>query len=179
MSQDRSPAQRIGAAADAVGESELARRCGEVLATGDCDDDLLQVLGGRNPGFVFGEHKVDQSYWIPTWALRGLLYVWDETVAGEVVRALDHEHWRVREIATKVAAKREVGAAADALGGLCADEVARVRAAAARGLGVVGEAEHAAAVRALLDDEDEAVRDRAEQALTRMSRRLDRDLDAI
>lgn len=176
MSQDRSPAQRIGAAAEAVGESELARRCGEVLATGDCDDDLLEVLGGHKPGFVYGEHKVDQSYWIPTWALRGLLYVWDDSVAPQVVRALDHEHWRVREMAAKVAAKREIGAAAESLAALATDEVARVQAAAARGLGVVGEAEHADAVRALLDDEDEAVRDRAEQALTSMSRRLDRDL---
>lgn len=80
------------------------------------------------------------------WAARALLYVWDEAVVPEVVRALGHEHWRLREMAAKVVAKREVGAAADA-------------------------------VRALLDDEDEAVRKRAEQSLARMERRLDRDLD--
>jgi len=56
-------------------------------------------------------------------------------------------------------------------------ELARVRAAAARALGAVGEAEHAAAVRAMLDDEDEAVRDRGEKALAAMPRRLDRHLD--
>lgn len=161
-----------------MGEGGLARRCGEVLATGDCDRDLLAVLGGPNSwSVVHGEHKEDLNYWTWVWAARALLYVWDEAAVPEVVRALGHEHWRLREMAAKVVAKREVGAAADAAAKLCRDDVARVRAAAARALGAVGEAEHADAVRALLDDEDEAVRDRAEQSLARMERRLDRDLD--
>lgn len=160
-----------------MGEGELALRCGGVLATGDCEKDLLEVLGGHNAwSVVHGEHKEDLGYWTWVWAARALLYVWHDEVVPAVVRALDHEHWRVREMAAKVVAKRDVGAAADAAAALCTDDVARVRAAAARALGAVGEAEHAAAVRALRDDENEAVRDRAEQALASMERRLDRDL---
>jgi len=57
-----------------------------------------------------------------------------------------------------------------------ADEVPRVRAAAVRALGVVGEGEHADAVQDTADDPEPAVRRAATTAMARMRRRLDRDL---
>jgi HEAT repeat protein len=69
-----------------------------------------------------------------------------------------------------------VGEAADGLVPLLGDEVPRVRAAAARGLGVVGEGEHAEVVRELTDDPEEPVRRAAGSALRRLRQRLDRDV---
>jgi HEAT repeat protein len=57
---------------------------------------------------------------------------------------------------------------------LLADPVPRVRAAAARAVGAVGEAEHAPALRALT--KDPLVRDTAARALGRLAERLDRPL---
>jgi HEAT repeat protein len=48
-----------------------------------------------------------------------------------------------------------------------------VRAQAVRTLGLVGDTEHVDAVRAALDDDDEAVRRQAGRAYERMARRLD------
>jgi HEAT repeat protein len=59
---------------------------------------------------------------------------------------------------------------------LATDPVSRVRAAAARALGLVGESEHADALGNLLADLDSAARVAAERALRVLSRRLDRDL---
>jgi HEAT repeat protein len=63
------------------------------------------------------------------------------------------------------------------LAALCDDENWRVRDAAVTALGLVGEGEHAEAMRALLDDENATVRERSERALARMAERLDRPLD--
>jgi len=79
-------------------------------------------------------------------------------------------------MAAKVVAAWEVGEAADGLVPLLDDAVPRVRAAAARGLGVVGEGEHAEAVHQVADDPDESVRTAAETALRRLRQRLDRDV---
>jgi HEAT repeat protein len=73
---------------------------------------------------------------------------------------------------------RELGEAAEPLIPLLADSVPRVRAAAARALAVVGEAEHAPPLRRLLADDDPQCRARTAQALRTLARRLDRDLGA-
>ncbi|OLB64185.1 MAG: hypothetical protein AUI10_12170 [Actinobacteria bacterium 13_2_20CM_2_72_6] len=72
----------------------------------------------------------------------------------------------------RVCALREVYA--EELAPLLADPVPRVRAAAARAVGAVGEAEHAPALRAL--SKDPLVRDTAARALGRLADRLDRPL---
>jgi hypothetical protein len=41
------------------------------------------------------------------------LYVWTDAAASAVVEALTHEAWRVREMAAKVVAAREIGSAAN------------------------------------------------------------------
>lgn len=108
--------------------------------------------------------------------MRALLYVWDESAGRAVIGALGDEHWRVREMALKVIARREVGPAAEFASRLGADEVPRVRAATARALAVVGEGEHVDAVRALRDDPEPLVARAAASALRMLATRLDRDL---
>ncbi|HEY1176761.1 MAG TPA: hypothetical protein VGF17_11430, partial [Phytomonospora sp.] len=84
-----------------------------------------------------------------------------------------------REMSAKLVRLREIGEAADALADLTGEDrepVARVRAAAARALGAVGEGEHAPALHIAEDDVEAAVRVAAGQGLRELRRRLDRDL---
>jgi hypothetical protein len=119
----------------------------------------------------------DTDYWFQVWAARTLLYVWTDACIADVVAALQHPAWRVREMCAKVAARWEVAAAADACLALVEDDdVPRVRAAAVRVLGVTGETEHADGIRQALDDSDSEVRDAADRALSRLRERLDRPL---
>lgn len=177
---EASPAERVRSLCDVHGEASVAAGCAEILRTGSWEnEDLLTILGGPH---AVGEYartepaQSDQSYWAQTWAARGLLYAWNDSAAPAVVAALAHEAWRVREMAAKVVAAREIGSAGDAVAALADDPVPRVRAAAARALRAVGEAEHASAALALAHDSDLAVRVRGEQAIAQMSTRLDRDL---
>ncbi|MBO0812999.1 MAG: HEAT repeat domain-containing protein [Microlunatus sp.] len=119
---------------------------------------------------------VSPDYWVRAWAARALLYVWEDDAAPAVVTGLSDQHWRVRELCAKVCRVRDLGAAADRLAVLVTDQTPRVRVAAIKALAQVGEAEHADAVRAALDDPDPAVVGAAEIALPAMSERLDRDL---
>ncbi|MBG6135040.1 HEAT repeat domain-containing protein [Longispora fulva] len=170
-----SPAERIRAASRRWTEPELVDRCAALLRGGPADDpELLAYLGGRGAQPLLDLDAL--VYWPAVWAARALLYAWHPTAASAVVAALGHDAWRVREMCAKVCALRELGEAADPLAAALADPVPRVRAAAARGLGVVGEAEHAGPLRKALTDTDPEVRRRADQALARLSDRLDRPL---
>jgi len=174
------PAERIRALCADQGVDSVAAGCAEILRSGSWENRaLLVALGGQH---AINEYEravpasVDQSYWAPTWAARGLLYAWSDAAEHAVVGALRHPAWRVREMAAKVVTARELGSAADDIAALAADPVPRVRAAAARALRAVGEFEHVSAALALAHDSDLQVRVRGEQAMTAMSARLDRDL---
>ena len=178
VNTDSSPVDRLHHAVGVYGGSAaVARLCGPVLA-GDppASQDVLLYLGGNHALSMIENRSRMDKYWFRVWAARALLYVWDPSLSSTVVRALADEAWRVREMAAKVCLKRELGEAGDALAILLDDAVPRVRAAACRALGAVGEAEYAPALRGLLDDPDSDVRTRADQALDRMARRLDRPL---
>jgi HEAT repeat protein len=54
--------------------------------------------------------------------------------AGALIAALGDEHWRVREMAAKVIARRRIGAALGAVTEIRSDPVPRVRAAAERAI---------------------------------------------
>lgn len=172
------PAVRIRLAAERWGEPDLITRCVTLLRTGSLadDPDLVLYLGGRHGRRLVEYGLGREGYWLRVWPLRAMLYAWHGPAEPAVVGALDDEHWRVREMALKVAVKRQIGAASDAAAQLDADPVTRVRIAVARALGAVGEGEHAAALRGLLADSDGAVRARAEQALAQLAVRLDRPL---
>jgi hypothetical protein len=172
------PSLLVGLAVERWGEHGFITRCVALYRTlswGD-EPELMSYLGGRRgPRFVeLGLGK--EAYWLRVWPLRAMLYAWHSSGASIVVAGLADEHWRVREMAGKVAALRELGATADACAALLGDPVPRVRTVAARAIAVVGEAEHTEPLRTLLDDPEPSVRQQADRALRRLSERLDRDL---
>jgi HEAT repeats len=116
------------------------------------------------------------DYWARVWGARGLLYCWDPQATPTRIAALSDDHWRVREMALKVVSRHEIGEAADDVAELADDQVPRVRAAAVRALGIVGEGEHAEVLDAAIDDVDAAVSRAASSALETLAKRLDRPL---
>jgi HEAT repeat protein len=173
-----SPRDRVRAVLRSRSEATLAGACVAVLRTGSppADEDVASALGG-----VHGRHQLerteparaDQTYWWRTWALRVLLYAWDDLAEPDVTAALADDAWRVREMAAKVVALREVGMAAGAAAAAVSDPIPRVRAAALRAVAVVGEREHVDVVRAALRDPEPTVTAQAERALEWLGRRLD------
>jgi hypothetical protein len=122
-------------------EIECARRSTAQVVTGcvallqcqDLDDDFILALGGPGGHRVLDDGPEQRNqYWRRVWGARGLLYAWTDEAEGAVVAALADEHWRVREMAAKVVAKRGIGGALDAVTALRGDPVPRVRAAAER-----------------------------------------------
>jgi hypothetical protein len=176
------PKQYVGSAVGAHGEQALVAWVSGLLTgaidPGAPDQPPLADLVGEPSARWLLEHpdRATQDYWARTWGARALLYAWDPSAAPAVVTGLGDRHWRVREMSAKVARAREVGEAAEALARLTRDDVRRVRLAAVRALAVVGEAEHADALRACHADPEPEVREAAEQALRALSRRLDREL---
>lgn len=71
-----------------------------------------------------------EQYWLRVWALRGLL--WSAPVTESVRDGLADDHWRVREMACKVAARHLIDDVVDELVALESDRTPRVAAAAAR-----------------------------------------------
>lgn len=160
------PGPRVRLLAADVGAHALVSQCVDVLGA-DPAYPLVLWLGGRHAAV-----RVEEP-WPRVWALRALLYVWDDLAAVAVVEALADPAWRVREMAAKVARLRELPGA-HLLGALLQDPLPRVRVAGLRALAVVGEAEHAPAVRDALDDADAGVADAAAAALAALEERLDR-----
>jgi len=179
-----SPRERVELAVAQLAAPVLLTWCARLLTGDVAYDDPAQPhltwLGGPHAVWLLGQPARvadDQDYWPRTWAARALLYAWDDGVdelVPAVVAALADPAWRVREMAAKVVARREVGQAGEALLPLVEDEVPRVRAAAVRALGLVGEVEALDAARDAQDDPDPAVHRAAELAVRRLQERLDR-----
>jgi len=166
--------------ADHLGVRATVDICVELIEGADrnAHPDVMPYLTGvvfdeESPKFYPAQWK---DYWVRTWGARGLLYVWDDPAAPAVVAGLDDEHWRPAEMCLKVSTKRELGEAGPRAAELAVTgELPRVRVQALRALGTVGDTEHVAVVRDLLDDEEPAVRRQAARALTQLARRLDLD----
>jgi hypothetical protein len=122
-------------------EAECARR-GKDAVVADCiallrgktDLELLSSLVGEGANKYFDGKEHHDLYWFRVWALRGLLWAWDDRAEKYVCAALRDEAWRVREMAAKVIARYRIGNAAAALAECRDDPVPRVRAAADRAL---------------------------------------------
>ena len=139
-------------------------------------DATITLLHGEVPKVdlkSFGGTAGWEPYWLPTWGARACLYLWHEDCVEPVIAGLSSEFWRAREMCAKVCRYREIGT--DELAPLLADPVPRVRAAAARALAQVGEAEHAARLKKLLDDVEPQVQQTAERALRTLEVRLERN----
>lgn len=108
--------------------------CVALLARQHTDDELVFAIGGPGARSVLDG---SQQYWLRVWAMRALLYVWEDTAGPAVLAGLADESWRVREMAAKVIARRQLGEALAALARLGDDPVVRVRTAAARALAIL------------------------------------------
>lgn len=175
------PAERVEAACDRWGEADVVGGCSVLLvlppgaAPRGVALELAMVLGGlTDRRWLAGGKPPGNAYWARVWAARALRYAWAESAAPAVIRALDDNHWRVREMAAKVVSDRQLGEASDRLATLLGDDTPRVRAAAVGALGEVGEGEHGDAIRTLTSDLDPDVARAGRSALSRLSRRLDR-----
>lgn len=124
------------------GTAQVVAGCVGLLAGGDADYALVYAIGGPAAHSVLGPHpRRDQRYFLRVWAARALLYAWNDTAPGAaadaVLAALGDKSWRVREMAAKVVARRELGDALAAVAELRGDPVPRVRAAAERATAVL------------------------------------------
>ena len=134
---DAHPSVLTGLAVKRWGPRGLMDRCVRLYCEMDYGDEpeLMSYLAGRaGPRWAelgFGT----QGYFVRTWALRAMLYAWDESAAATVIDAPEDEHWRPREMALKVVAKRLVDGDIDAVARLRDDPSPRVQAAARRALG--------------------------------------------
>ena len=109
-----SPKQSIELERARRGEPGVVAGCVELLSGRDADDELVFAIGGPGAQSVLGG---GQRYWLRVWAMRALLYVWEDTARNVVLSGLADEAWRVREMAAKVSARRQLGEALTALAG--------------------------------------------------------------
>lgn len=171
---EASPGDRIALAVQHYGESQVADKAASLLLGNNEGEEFLLWVGGRHAkGILDGAPAL---YWPEVWGARALLYVWDDGAASAVRAGLRNQAWRVREMCCRVVAARGLGFGED-VAALTRDETPRVRANAARALGLVGEFEQARLVKAMLKDPDVEVRRQAGAALKQLERRLDRPLD--
>jgi hypothetical protein len=168
---DAAPGDRIALAVDRFGEHEVADRAAALLRGTNEGEEFLLWVGGRHAqGILDGAPAL---YWPEVWGARTLLYAWEDAAATAVRLGLANQAWRVREMCCRVVAARELDFGAD-LVPLLTDEVARVRANAARALGFVGDYDQALQVSTLLKDPEVDVRRQAGAALRQLTERLGR-----
>lgn len=160
--------QRIEAAAAHWSEREVVDRALALIGGLSAGDEFLLIVGGRHAEGVLAGAPV--LYWPELWGTRALLYVWDDSAAVAVSAALTNQAWRVREMAARVAAVRDLPVA-ETLRALLTDDVPRVRAAAARALGALGSPDDAELIKRLLKDKEIDVRRAAGQGLEALSSR--------
>lgn len=137
---DLTPRERIRAECARRGKDAVLQDC-LALLDGSTDPELTRSLAARGAEKFFDGQQHDDTYWFRVWALRGLLWSWDARASGHVVRALDDEAWRVREMAAKVVARHLVGEATTSVAARRDDPVPRVRRAAERALVRLAEAD--------------------------------------
>jgi hypothetical protein len=129
------PRQSVEIACQRRGEKLVVDDCVAILAEGAVDESTLLVLAGPSAATVLAGGEGGLSgYWPRVWAMRGLLYAWDPGALGVVIAGASDPHWRVREMAAKVVARRRLDDALEAMARLAQDDVVRVRAAAERAL---------------------------------------------
>lgn len=154
--------KRIAAAVAEQGEATVVLRALSLIAGNNEGEEFLLVVGGEHARGILEGAPV--LYWPELWGTRALLYVWNDGAIEAVTAALHNQAWRVREMAARVAAARGLDVV-PALVGMLADETPRVRAAAARALGVLGSLETVDDIRPLLKDPEIDVRRGAQQGI--------------
>jgi HEAT repeat protein len=167
---EESPAVRIALAVETLGETEVVERATALLGGLNAGEEFLLTVGGKHAqGILDGAPPL---YWPELWGARALLHVWNDSASYAIRAGLGNQAWRVREMCLRVIAERRLGHP-DLVAELLTDEVARVRASAARTLGLIGEAGQLEALRALLKDPDIDVRRQVGAALTALKQRVE------
>jgi hypothetical protein len=131
------PRQSVEMECSRRGTAQVVAGCVALLRGGDADDELILALGcGNGLIVIYDGPKQRNQYWRRVWGARGLLYAWadDQDAEDALIAALGDEHWRVREMAAKVIARRRIGAALGPVTEIRSDPVPRVRAAAERAI---------------------------------------------
>jgi hypothetical protein len=170
---DASPEARIALAVERFGERDVADRAAALLTGTNEGEEFLLWVGGRHAqGVLDGAPAL---YWPEVWGARTLLYAWDEAAAAVIRSGLSNQAWRVREMCCRVVATRELPFGVDLLP-LLTDDVARVRANAARALGFIGDYDQALEVKKLVRDPELDVRKQAGAALKMLQGRLGREI---
>ncbi|WP_366558494.1 HEAT repeat domain-containing protein [uncultured Nocardioides sp.] len=126
------PRQSVESLSAELGRDVVIKACVALLDGRDVDGHIIHALGGPPARWAVVGGEPGPDYWLRVWALRGLLWLWDDAATSPVVGALTDEAWRVREMAAKVAARHRIDDAFDVMLTLREDPHARVRAAAAR-----------------------------------------------
>lgn len=152
--------ERIALAVERWGEADVVARAVQLASGVHVAEEYLLVVGGDHARGILEGAPV--LYWPELWGVRALLYVWDDSAAAAVTAALGNQAWRVREMAARVAAARGLDVVPQ-LTRLLTDDVPRVRAAAVRALGALGD--DLDAIRPLLKDAEIDVRRAAQQAM--------------
>jgi len=171
---DATVESRLAAAVQRFGEADVVARSVALLSGANAGDEFLLWVGGRHAEGVL--NGAPPLYWPEVWGARALLHAWDESATSvgaattAVRNGLRDAAWRVREMCARVVAVRSLPYPAD-VAALLTDDVARVRAAAARALGEVGSIEDSEALSALFRDPDVDVRRRAGEAVARITSR--------
>jgi HEAT repeat protein len=114
------------------GKQAVVSGCIDLLAGRRVEPELVAALGGPPARWVLDGGAAGPEYWLRVWALRGLLWLWDDTALSAVLGGLADPAWRAREMAAKVCARHQLDDALPALLALRDDPIARVRAAASR-----------------------------------------------
>lgn len=126
------PRSSIEALAARQGRAAVVSGCQDLLAGRDVEAHLIFGLGGPPARWVIDGGAAGPDYWLRVWALRGLLWVWDDSATASVVASFTDESWRVREMAAKVVARHVLDLALPSVVSLQQDPVRRVRQAADR-----------------------------------------------
>ena len=127
----KTPRQSVEAECQSRGHAAVVAGCKDLLAGKKTDPTLVVGLGGRPARWVMDpSERPGPEYWLRVWALRGLLWAWDDAAGRPVRSALQDDAWRVREMACKVLARHRVVDALPDVALLQDDEVPRVRRAA-------------------------------------------------
>ena len=174
---DQPIAERIRELDAQVGRDRFVEVCVDLLegAPRTAYVPELRYLTGHSwePGDRVFAAESWKDFWVRTWGARGLLHCWHDRATDAVVAGLGDEHYRPAEMCLKVSASHDVAGAGPGATALLAHELPRVRAAAVRTLGVIGDTDQADALRAALDDPDDGVRRQAVRAWKRLTDRLD------
>src|SRR3954453_11016234 len=130
----KTPRESVEQACARRGKAEVVAGCVALLTSGDVDAELVLALGGPPARWVVTGEPPGPPYWLRVWALRGLLWAWDDVALRCVKAALNDDAWRVREMALRVVARHRLEDASATVVSLQQDPSARVRAAASRAL---------------------------------------------